>query len=237
MMCFLLYYVLWLCASSRCRMQSLLLSSPIYPPFHCSRRPCPITRRSAVGRQRRRRRHRGASLVFHWWQRRPAAKIFQRTPPAEPSSLLVSIIFVVIAVLLPKCPSQSWLSVTSKKSRAFSQASASAPSSSSVVTPLPSSLSRSSRPMNNMLTLIAGIKVVVVGGLTAAAAATALPVVAAIKWRKVLVRQAEEEGVVQVASGVGAVASVALLLLCCRHRRCHPVVRLRCYHSRRVRQA
>ena len=81
MMCFLLYYVLWLCASSRCRMQSLLLSSPIYPPFHCSRRPCPITRRSAVGRQRRRRRHRGASLVFHWWQRRPAAKIFQRTPP------------------------------------------------------------------------------------------------------------------------------------------------------------
>jgi hypothetical protein len=91
--------------------------------------------------------------------------------------------------------------------------------------------------MNNMLTLIAGIKVVVVGGLTAAAAATALPVVAAIKWRKVLVRQAEEEGVVQVASGVGAVASVALLLLCCRHRRCHPVVRLRCYHSRRVRQA
>jgi hypothetical protein len=41
--------------------------------------------------------------------------------------------------------------------------------------------------MNNMLTLIAGIKVVVVGGLTAAAAAAAaaLPVVAAIKWRRI----------------------------------------------------
>jgi hypothetical protein len=91
--------------------------------------------------------------------------------------------------------------------------------------------------MNNMLTLIAGIKVVVVGGLTAAAVATTLPVVVAIKWRKVLVRQAEEEFGVQLASGVGAVASVALLLLRCRHRRRHPVVRLRCCHSRRVRQA
>ena len=82
------------------------------------------------------------------------------------SSLLVSVVFFVV-LLLPKCPSQSRRRMTSKKSRAYPPASTSASSSSSVVTPLPSSPSRSSRPMNNdnAPMSIAGIDVVAVAGL------------------------------------------------------------------------
>ena len=100
---------------------------------------------------------------------------------------------------------------------AHAPASASVSSSSSFATPLLSLPSQSSCPMNNAPMSIAGINVVVVTGLRHRRA-----VVAMIKRRRILSAQAEE-GVVQAASGVGAVASVALLLLChlcCHRRRC-----------------
>ena len=75
------------------------------------------------------------------------------------SALLVSVI-IVVGVILPKCPSQSWRSATFKKSHAYSPASASASSLSlssssssslsfSVATLLPLLPSQSSRPMNH----------------------------------------------------------------------------------------
>ena len=64
-------------------------------------------------------------------------------------SMLISVVFVII-LLLPKRPSQSLRRTTSKKLHAYSPASMSALSSSSVATPLPSLPSQSSCPMNNV---------------------------------------------------------------------------------------
>jgi hypothetical protein len=93
-------------------------------------------------------------------------------------SLLVSVSVVFIDVLLfPKHPSQSRRRITSKKSRAYPPAFASVSSSSFVATPLPSLPSRSSHPMNNMLTSITGINIVAITVLPTAVAAA--PVVIA----------------------------------------------------------
>ena len=54
-----------------------------------------------------------------WWRRRPLLMNLPAHPPAEPWSLLVSVVFVFVVILLPKRPSRSWLSVTSKKSCAL----------------------------------------------------------------------------------------------------------------------
>ena len=64
-------------------------------------------------------------------------------------SLLVSVI-ILIGVILPKCPSQSWCSPTSKKLHMYSPTSMSAPSSSSssVTMLLLLMPSQSSSPMN-----------------------------------------------------------------------------------------
>ena len=66
-----------------------------------------------------------------------------------------------------------------------------APSSSSFAMPLPLSPSRSSRPMNNAPMSIAGINVVAIGKLpaAAAAAAVALPIAAPIEQRRALSRR------------------------------------------------
>ena len=86
------------------------------------------------------------------------------TSSSSSLSLLVLVVFVVV-LLFPKRPSQSWRRITSKKSRAYPPASASVSSSSYVATPLPSSPSQSSRPMNNAPISITGIDVVAVAGL------------------------------------------------------------------------
>ena len=131
-------------------------------------------------------------------------------------SLLVSVVFVVV-LLFPKRPSQSRRRITSKKSCAYPPASASVSSSSSVATPLPSLPSRSSRPMNNAPISITGIDVVAVAGLRRRRGAHRCR---GDRAEEDPVRQ-DEEGAVQAALGVGAVTSVALLLLHRRHRRRH----------------
>ena len=95
------------------------------------------------------------------------------------SSLLVSVVFIVVLFLL-KCPFQSWRRTTSKKMRAYSPASTSVLSSSSIATPLPLLPTQSSRPMNNAPMSIAGIDIVAVAGLHRRRAA-APTVVATIK--------------------------------------------------------
>jgi hypothetical protein len=70
--------------------------------------------------------------------------------------------------------------------------------------------------MNNAPISITGIDVVAVAGLRCRRGAHRCR---GDRAEEGPVRQ-DEEGVVQAASGVGAVASVALLLLRLRHRRC-----------------
>ena len=137
------------------------------------------------------------------------------------SSLLVCII-IVIGAVLPKCPSQSCCSPTSKKSHTYSPASASASSlsSSSVTTLLPLLPSQSSSPMNR--------DDIDRGHQHPHGRHT--PYHCRRGARRHCDDRAEvdpvcqaEEGVVQAASGVDAVTSVVVLLLrplhCCQRRR------------------
>ena len=87
-----------------------------------------------------------ASLVF---RRAERPKHCPMRSSSCSSSLLVSVI-VVVGVVLPKYPSQSWRSATSMKLHAYAPASALTSLSllSSIATLLPLSPSQSSRPMN-----------------------------------------------------------------------------------------
>ena len=128
------------------------------------------------------------------------------------SSLLVSVI-IVIGVVLPKCPSQSQCSPTSKKLHMYSPTSMSAPSSSSssVTMLLLLMPSQSSSPMN---------RDEIDRGhrhrrdcRTPHRCRRGTRCHSDDRAEKDPVCQAEE-GVVQAASGVGTITSVVLLLLC-----------------------
>ncbi len=77
-------------------MQSMMLSSQMYPPFRRCRHPRHVPRRSAVGRQRR-RRPRGASLVV---QRQLAEAGGDdgrdASPDAPPSQSVSNLDFVLV---------------------------------------------------------------------------------------------------------------------------------------------
>jgi hypothetical protein len=118
-----------------CVVVSVLLSSPMYPLFcHC-RHPCPVCSHfvhdgsappalatvvadnlrfgRAVGRRRQRRPRGRASSSGG--QSVPNTNCTMTSLSCS-SSLLVS---VIVGVVLPKCPSQSWRSATSKKSHVY----------------------------------------------------------------------------------------------------------------------
>ena len=114
-------------------------------------------------------------------------------------SLLVSFVFVVV-LLFPKHNSHSGRRNTSKKLLVYPPASALVSSSSSVAMPLPSSPSRSSRPMNNTQISISGIDVVAVARLRRR---HGVHLCRGDRAEEDPVCQ-DDEGVVQAASGVGS---------------------------------